>query len=258
MLIAAGCSNDEVAARLGISPRTAKAHCDVLRQKLGVKRRRQIPIAYRLLTGDDPLSARASLGLGGEIPPLTGRPDRDDSRRRGRPVVGRTVLGSGRGSRTSGYGKHCDSRRPSAPPSYPAAPPACAARRVEDARQDARCPGRIREDDARRAVDSRGGPARGLVHGASLVDGRRGAGPRPRASFDEPRARTATSACASTFARSPARRRRSTFLRRSSAKTSHPGRSDGWLVIDDYQEISAAEDAELSSATLAAAAPSSS
>jgi ATP/maltotriose-dependent transcriptional regulator MalT len=54
-LIAAGCSNDEVGARLGISPRTAKAHCDVLRQKLGVARRRQIPIAFRLLTGEDPL-----------------------------------------------------------------------------------------------------------------------------------------------------------------------------------------------------------
>ncbi len=55
-LIAAGCSNDEVGARLGISPRTAKAHCDVLRQKLGVRRRRQLPIAYRSLTGDDPLA----------------------------------------------------------------------------------------------------------------------------------------------------------------------------------------------------------
>jgi DNA-binding CsgD family transcriptional regulator len=55
-LIAAGCSNEEVGARLGISPRTAKAHCDVLRQKLGVRRRRQIPIAFRLLTGEDPLS----------------------------------------------------------------------------------------------------------------------------------------------------------------------------------------------------------
>ncbi|HMI98710.1 MAG TPA: helix-turn-helix transcriptional regulator [Gaiellaceae bacterium] len=54
-LIAAGLSNDEVGERLGISPRTAKAHCDVLRQKLGVPRRRQIPIAYRLLTGEDPL-----------------------------------------------------------------------------------------------------------------------------------------------------------------------------------------------------------
>ena len=56
-LIAAGCSNDEVGARLGISPRTAKAHSDVLRQKLGVRRKRQIPIAYRLLTGEDTLAA---------------------------------------------------------------------------------------------------------------------------------------------------------------------------------------------------------
>jgi ATP/maltotriose-dependent transcriptional regulator MalT len=54
-LIAAGLSNNEVGERLGISPRTAKAHCDVLRQKLGVSRRRQIPVAYRLLTGEDPL-----------------------------------------------------------------------------------------------------------------------------------------------------------------------------------------------------------
>jgi len=56
VLIAAGCSNDEVSERLGISPRTVKAHCDVLRQKLGVSRRRQLPIAYRSLTGDDPLA----------------------------------------------------------------------------------------------------------------------------------------------------------------------------------------------------------
>jgi len=59
-LIASGLSNDEVGERLGISPRTAKAHSDVLRQKLGVPRRRQIPVAYRLLTGEDPLST--SLG----------------------------------------------------------------------------------------------------------------------------------------------------------------------------------------------------
>jgi len=62
-LIAAGCSNDEEGARLGISPRTAKAHCDVLRQKLGVARRRQIPIAFRLLTGEDPLSVGQGWGL---------------------------------------------------------------------------------------------------------------------------------------------------------------------------------------------------
>jgi ATP/maltotriose-dependent transcriptional regulator MalT len=55
-LIAAGCSNEEVGEKLGISPRTAKAHCDVLRQKLGVSRRRQIPAAYRTLTGEDPLA----------------------------------------------------------------------------------------------------------------------------------------------------------------------------------------------------------
>jgi DNA-binding CsgD family transcriptional regulator len=60
-LIAAGCSNDEIGRRLGISPRTAKAHSDVLRQKLGVRKRRQIPAAYRLLTGDDPLMPDAIL-----------------------------------------------------------------------------------------------------------------------------------------------------------------------------------------------------
>ena len=55
-LIAQGLSNEEVGHVLGISPRTAKAHSDVLRQKLGVTRRRQIPVAYRALTGDDPLA----------------------------------------------------------------------------------------------------------------------------------------------------------------------------------------------------------
>jgi len=64
-LIAAGCSNEEVGLRLGISPRTAKAHCDVLRQKLGVPRRRQIPAAYRALTGDDPLAQ--DLGAEGRV-----------------------------------------------------------------------------------------------------------------------------------------------------------------------------------------------
>ncbi len=67
-LIAAGCSNEEVGERLGISPRTAKAHADVLRQKLGVNRRRQIPAAYRELTGNDPLSPSLgpiSIVLGG-------------------------------------------------------------------------------------------------------------------------------------------------------------------------------------------------
>jgi len=67
-LIAHGCSNEEIGARLGISPRTAKAHADVLRHKLGVPRRRQIPAAYRTLTGDDPLAKDlepATVGDGG-------------------------------------------------------------------------------------------------------------------------------------------------------------------------------------------------
>jgi ATP/maltotriose-dependent transcriptional regulator MalT len=68
-LIAAGCSNVEIAERLGVSPRTAKAHSDVLRSKLGVSRRRQIPAAFREATGEDPLeSLEAALGV------------RDDSR----------------------------------------------------------------------------------------------------------------------------------------------------------------------------------
>ena len=67
-LIAAGYSNDEVGVRLGISPRTAKAHCDVLRQKLGVRRRRQIPIAFRLLTGEDPMSTGRRYALAVRLP----------------------------------------------------------------------------------------------------------------------------------------------------------------------------------------------
>jgi DNA-binding NarL/FixJ family response regulator len=64
-LIARGCSNDEIGLRLGISPRTVKAHCDVLRQKLGVPRRRQIPTAFRAQTGEDPLSRELAPALAG-------------------------------------------------------------------------------------------------------------------------------------------------------------------------------------------------
>src|SRR5689334_19064700 len=53
-LLACGLSNDEIAARLDVSTRTVRAHCDILREKLGV-RRQEIPFAYRRLTGDDPL-----------------------------------------------------------------------------------------------------------------------------------------------------------------------------------------------------------
>ncbi len=60
-LIARGYSNVEIAERLGISPRTVKAHSDALRTKLQVSRRRQIPAAFRELTGEDP-HAPESLG----------------------------------------------------------------------------------------------------------------------------------------------------------------------------------------------------
>jgi DNA-binding NarL/FixJ family response regulator len=54
-LIAAGFSNEEIGDRLGISGRTARAHCDALRQKLGVQWRRQIPLAFYHATGLHPL-----------------------------------------------------------------------------------------------------------------------------------------------------------------------------------------------------------
>ena len=68
-LIARGLSNAEIAERLGISPRTAKAHSDVLRAKLRVDRRRQIPAAFRELTGEDPLElAGLEAAAGGRRP----------------------------------------------------------------------------------------------------------------------------------------------------------------------------------------------
>jgi DNA-binding CsgD family transcriptional regulator len=75
-LIAAGCSNEEVGRRLGVSPRTAKAHSDALRRKLGVRKRRQIPAAYRLVTGEDPL-AELPAALGVEARSFTLVPDPD-------------------------------------------------------------------------------------------------------------------------------------------------------------------------------------
>jgi DNA-binding CsgD family transcriptional regulator len=67
-LIAEGCSNEEIAARLGVTARTAKAHCDTLRTKLGVTRRRYIPLAYRARTGEDPLDlGRAPLEPEGSV-----------------------------------------------------------------------------------------------------------------------------------------------------------------------------------------------
>ena len=59
----------EIAERLGVSPRTAKAHTDILRSKLQVSRRRQIPLAFRDATGENPLEG---------LEPAAGL--RDDSR----------------------------------------------------------------------------------------------------------------------------------------------------------------------------------
>ncbi len=58
--IAAGRTNAEIARELAISPRTVRMHCDALRGKLGVPRRRLIPAAYRAITGEDPFLALES------------------------------------------------------------------------------------------------------------------------------------------------------------------------------------------------------
>ena len=55
MLVAAGLTGGEIAQELSISPRTARMHCDALKIKLGVPKRRLIPAAYRAITGEDPL-----------------------------------------------------------------------------------------------------------------------------------------------------------------------------------------------------------
>jgi len=46
-----GLGNEEIVAELCIAPRTVKAHCDSLRRKLGVTKRRQIVPAFRHLEG---------------------------------------------------------------------------------------------------------------------------------------------------------------------------------------------------------------
>lgn len=51
-LIAQGLTYEEIGARLGVSARTAKAHGDTLRWRLGVTRKRHIPAALRNLGYD--------------------------------------------------------------------------------------------------------------------------------------------------------------------------------------------------------------
>jgi DNA-binding CsgD family transcriptional regulator len=46
-----GLSTEEIAAELGIAPRTVRAHCDSLRCTLGVRKRRLIVPAFRHLEG---------------------------------------------------------------------------------------------------------------------------------------------------------------------------------------------------------------
>lgn len=58
-----GLTFPEIAAELGISSRTVKAHADTIRRRLGVKRAREIPHAYRVLTtGPDANRPDASKG----------------------------------------------------------------------------------------------------------------------------------------------------------------------------------------------------
>ena len=54
-LLALGLTAKEIGRELGISTRTARAHTDVLRQKLGAARSRQIPRTYWRRTGINPL-----------------------------------------------------------------------------------------------------------------------------------------------------------------------------------------------------------
>jgi DNA-binding NarL/FixJ family response regulator len=49
--VADGYTNDEIAEMLGIAPRTVKSHIDVIKQKLGIKYRRQIGRMLRTLEG---------------------------------------------------------------------------------------------------------------------------------------------------------------------------------------------------------------
>lgn len=46
-LVEEGLTNKEVGERLGITERTAKAHCDMIRFKIGISRRRLIPKVLR-------------------------------------------------------------------------------------------------------------------------------------------------------------------------------------------------------------------
>lgn len=62
ILLAKGHTAKEIGAELGISARTARAHLDVLRQKIGATRVRELPARFRELTGLDVLGVEAENG----------------------------------------------------------------------------------------------------------------------------------------------------------------------------------------------------
>lgn len=53
-LLAQGKNFNEVAAALGLSPRTCRAYAESARKKLGLKYARELPMAYKEATGDSP------------------------------------------------------------------------------------------------------------------------------------------------------------------------------------------------------------
>ena len=55
-LLSAGCTVEQIGRRLSISPRTARAHVDVLKKKLEVERSRDIPVEFQKRTGVNPIS----------------------------------------------------------------------------------------------------------------------------------------------------------------------------------------------------------
>ena len=55
--IARGLTMDEIGAELRISGRTAKAHTEILRAKLGVAKKRLVPQAFMEATGINPWAA---------------------------------------------------------------------------------------------------------------------------------------------------------------------------------------------------------
>ena len=187
----------------------------MLRQKLGVRRRRQIPIGYRLLTGDDPLAPRNVAGTCRRDPAAHSAARRRLLPSSRTPSPWPDGVRVTAGISTSGYGKHCDSRL-------------CQRRRVilrprlpRRSSTNRRCcvktlvaPAGLREDDLLpsngsipKAVGARFTARRSSTDVAALALG--------LARVSPSLVPTATSGCASIFARFPARPRRSTSLRKS-------------------------------------------